>query len=64
MCCGGEMHSSELSMGSEGKRNRTLHTVSPWVCFYDGEVWAKGKREHFGAPLCLRCLLRELQRDT
>lgn len=51
------MHSCELSMGSEGKRNQTLHTVSLWVCVYDGEVWTKGKREHFGAPLCLRCLL-------
>lgn len=59
------MHSRELSMGSEGKRNQTLDTVSPWVCFYDGEVWTKGKREqHFGQPLCLRYLLRELQRDT
>lgn len=57
VCCGGEMHSRELSMGSEGKRNQALDTVSPWVCFYDGEVWTKGKREHFGPLLCLRYLL-------
>lgn len=29
VCCGGEMHSRELSMGSEGKRNQTLHMVIP-----------------------------------